>query len=286
MESVSVLSVNEKFVASEVPCRQYSIVFDGCNQAENSTSCVIPVKNRREVELLLLILGEEAGVIFNNEARLRYPDVWEWLNERTYLGVFDTLKWSFREEEEVLNLIEKIPLPTDIHNSFLKMHVSDPEPPLIPKNFVHKTHSENVLISEPYKCGNIYYFNGFSKSPEFNIDHYSDHLEGIIMFEVARQAGNASAHLAGMPFEGSNVILKTHNRYTKFIEADKPYLIRTIPAYKHRGGVGYCVFNIIQNGNSCVSGYFSVISYNNRDIYNKFRNSKLINRASNAKEIG
>lgn len=285
MENANLLNNDDQFVASEQTCRQYSIVFDGCSIDGNSNSCVIPVKSRREVELLLLILGEEAGIIMDNQARLQHPDVWDWLSGCTYSEVLADLKWSYREEDEVINIIEKIPLPASLNKSFIKLSNDDPDPEPIDQEYAHKTHPENVLISKPYQCGNMYYFNGFTKSPEFNIDHYSDHLEGIIMFEVARQAGNSSAHLVGMPFTGANIILKTFTRHTKFLESSEPYLIRTIPAYKQKGGAGYCVYNIIQNGKSCVAGYFSVLAYNSKDIYARFRHSKLIDRVSSEKVV-
>lgn len=286
MGNANVLKTEDQFLESEQVNKQYSLVFDGCSCIENGKSCVIPVKSRREAELFLLSLGETAEVIVDNQMLLNYPDVWEWLSGRTYSEILANLKWSYREEDEVIDIIEKIPLPPNINESFLKLQKSDPEPERMDREYVHKTKSENVLISKPYQCGSMFYFNGFTKSPEFNIDHYSDHVEGIIMFEVARQAGNASAHLVGMPLNGTNIILKSFTRHTKFLEASEPYLIRTIPAYKSRGGVGYCVYNIIQNGKSCMAGYFSVIAYNSKDIYKRFRNSKLIDRTHSEKAVG
>ena len=286
MGNANMLKIDEGSVEINQVCRQYSIVFDGCNYDPNSKSCIIPVKSRREVELYLLSLGEEAEIILDDQVRKFYADVWDWLSGRDTSEVLNELKWSYREEEEVINIIEKIPTPPGLNQGFLKLHNEDPDPERIGPEYVHKTNKENVLISEPYHCGNMFYFNGFTKSPEFNIDHYSDHVEGIVMFEVARQAGNASAHLVGMPFTGTNIILKTVTRHTKFLEASEPYLIRTIPAYKPRGGVGYCVYNIIQNGKSCMAGYFSVIAYNSKDIYKRFRNSKLIDRAPKEKVVG
>lgn len=279
MGNANALKVDDQYLSTERTCPQYSIVLDACDLDVNSKSCIIPVKSRREVELYLLSLGAEAEVILNDQARVNYPDVWEWLSGRDISDVLTELKWSYREEDEVIDIIEKIPLPPNINQSFLKLHNDKPDPERIEQEYVHKTNEENVLISKPYRCGNMFYFNGFTKSPEFNIDHYSDHVEGIVMFEVARQAGNATGHLVGMPLDGTNIILKTVTRHTKFLEASEPYLIRTIPAYKPRGGVSYCVYNIIQHGKSCMAGYFSVIAYNSKDIYKRFRNSKLIDRA-------
>lgn len=284
-EYVGLLYSEKDFVVNDKLDKQYSIVFNGSNFDRDRNNCFIPVNNRREVELLLLCLGEEAGVIMDEPTCKLYPDVSDWLLKRTYSEIFTGLKWSYREEDEVVNIIERIPLPKTLGKGFLKMDRSDPEPPRIGREYVHKLKNESVLISKPYRCGNMYYFNGFKNSAEFTIDHDSDHLEGIIIFEIARQAGIASAHLEGMPFSGAIVILKTATRYQRFIESSEPYLIRTIPAYKQKGGVGFCVYNIIQNGKSCVVGYFSVIAYNTKNTYHKFRNSDIIDRITGGKII-
>jgi A-factor biosynthesis repeat. len=276
------LDTNYVMSESISKAHQYSLVFDD-SYVGNTQDCIIQVKSRREIELLLLSLGKEASVIMDESVRKQHPDVCDWLYGRTYEEIFANLKWSYREEDEVVDIIEKIPLPTSLSASHVQVNSTESEPELIDPEYVHKTHRQNILISKPYQCGNIFYFSGFQKSEEFHIDHLSDHLEGIIIFEAARQAGNASAHLAGMPFGGVNVILKTLNRYSKFVECLDPYIIRTIPAYKQRGGVGFCVYNIIQNGKSCASGYFQAIAYNNKHTYAKFRNSKLVEQASSEK---
>jgi hypothetical protein len=273
------------FVVSEKTDRQYAIIFDGSGFAGNGNSCVIPVKSRREVELLLLSLGEAAGVIMDEPARKLYPDVWDWLYGRTYSEIFTDLKWSYREEDEVVDLIERIPLPGSLSDSFLKIDNEDPEPERIDKEYVHKTNEENVLISKPYRCGNMFYFNGFKDSSEFNIDHGSDHLQGIIIFEAARQAAIASVHLTGIPLSGAIVILKTITRYTKFVECGEPYLIHTIPVIKQRGGYGFCIYNIVQKGYSCATGYITGIVYKTKEVYKKFRNPKFITKTSNEKAV-
>jgi hypothetical protein len=259
-------------------------VFDGKNVNGNDDSCIIPVKSRREVELLLLSLGEEATVMMDEQAR-KLCNVWDWYG-RTYSDIFTNLKWSYREEDEVLDIIERIPLPKTLNNSFLKIHRDDLEPERIDPEYVHKSKKENVLISKPYKLGNIFYFNGFPKSAEFNIDHISDHLEGIIIFEAARQAVIASIHLTGVPLTGKVVLLKTIIQHKKFIECYEPYLIHTIPVIKQRGGYIYVVFNIVQKGNSCATGYLTGILYKNKESYQKFRNVKFITKALNKEAVG
>jgi hypothetical protein len=280
MDVTSTQKNDADFVINSKINREFSIVYHGNSFDRNVNNCVIPVKSRREVELLLLSLREEASVIMNEQER-KLCNLWDWLYGRTYSDIFTDLKWSYREQDEVLDIIEKIPLPRTLSNSFLKIDKDDPEPERIDPAYVHKKSKKNVLISKPYQYGNMFYFNGFTKSSEIKIDHSSDHLEGIVIFEAFRQAGIASAHLAGMPFSGALVILKTTTRYTKFVECGEPFLIRTIPAYKQRGGVGFCVYNLVQKGTSCAAGHFSVIAYNSKNTYAKFRNGKFIDKTSN-----
>jgi hypothetical protein len=285
IESVERLDTNYVMSQEITNASRYSLIFDKSDLTGSVRDGIIPVKSRREVELLLLSLGKEASVIMDESARMQYPDVWDWLYGRTYDEVFSDLKWSYREEDEVLDIIERIPLPRTLRDSFIKMNHDDPDPERINQELVHKIHQENVLISKPFQCGNMFYFNGFNASSEINIDHHTDHLEGIIIFEAARQAGIASARLAGMPLSGVLVILRTTTKYSKFVECCEPYLIRTIPVYKQRGGVGYCIYNVIQKGKSCATGYFTAIAYNTKHMYEKLRNSKLVESASNEKIV-
>jgi hypothetical protein len=246
---------NDDYVVNSKLKREYSIVYDGGNFNSNGYNCSIPVKSRREVELLLLSLREEASVIMDEQER-RLCNIWDWLYGRTYSDIFTNLNWSYRDENEVIDIIKRIPLPKTL-NENLKIHHEEPE--RINQVYVHKHNRENVLISRPYHYGNMFYFNGFKKSSEFNIEHGSDHLEKIIIFEAARQAGIATLHLAGVPlFYGKIVLLKTNIQYKNFIERSESYLIQTIPVARHKGGLIFVIFNILQEGNSCATGYFSL----------------------------
>jgi acyl-CoA thioesterase FadM len=272
------------YVVNDVMNRQYSIVYDGSSFGKDKENCIIPVKNRREIELLLLSLGEEATVIMDEQAR-KLCNVWDWLYGRTYSEVFTDLKWSYHEEDEVLNIIERIPMPKALEDSFLRLHRNQPEPESIGQEFVHKKNPGNVIISKPFKHGNMFYFNGFSRSAEFNLDHNSDHLEGIVIFEAVRQAGIASVHLAGVPLNGAIVILETTLRYKKFVECSEPYLIRTIPAIKQRGGYSYGVYNVVQKGQTCATGYFTGMVYKSKESYQKFRNIKFVGNSKGENEL-
>lgn len=281
MNTVSAQSVQSAdLVFCEQPRSAYSIVFEGSTFAGGSENSIIIVKNRREVELLLLILGEEVSVIKDEIISSKYPEVWEWLNERTYSEVLAELKWSYREAEEVNAIIEKIPLPYNLKDRRIKLYNDDPRTERLNQEYVHKVNNENVLVAKPSQCGNMFFFNGFTKSPEFNIDHVSDHLEGIIIFEAARQAGLATTHLSGVPFSSRIVLLKTIITYKRYVETHVPYVIHTIPVVRQRGGSFYIVFSIVQDGVVCATGFLSGLQYRTNESYQKHRQAKNFNGTS------
>jgi hypothetical protein len=265
------------FVLNNEVKRQYTLVFDRKRFNGYSDSSIIPVKNRREVELFLLCLGEEASVFMDDHARMFYPEVWDWLSGRTYPEVLGDLKWTCREQDEIVDLIERVPLPGFFGDNPAPIHRKDFPTERIGQEYVHKAHKENVLITQSYRCGNMFYFNGFKDSPEFKIDHSSDHLEGIIAFEVVRQAGMASVHLTGVPFTGQIVLSKFVFHYKGFIDYDEPYLVHIIPVIRQRREYFYIVFNIIQTGKSCATGYMAGLVYN-KESYRKHRNFKYIDK--------
>lgn len=261
---------------------QYHIALNESSLSKDWTSSSILVNSRREIELLLLCLGNEVNVVMDEQARFEHQDIWEWLYGRTYDEILKDLHWSYKEDGELLELIDRIPISKMINDNIIQSDNKDLKVQQAEPWIVHKIHKDNVLISEPYNCGNMIYFQGLKKSKEFQIDHSSDHLEGIIIFEVARQSGIASVHIAGVPPEGTIVILKSQTNYTKFVEINKPYIIRTIPVIKERGGYSYCIYNILQDGHSCATGYFSGMVFRNKKSYERlFGRSKVTNMISN-----
>jgi hypothetical protein len=271
------------FIVNSKLNREYSIVYHRSNYGGNCNNSLITVKNRREVELLLLTLREEASVVMDVQDR-KLCELWDWLYGRTYADILTDLKWSYRGENEVVEIIGRIPPPRTLLESYLR-NQHDPEPERIKKEFVHKLNEESVLISKPHQSGNMFYFYGFNKSSEFNIDHSSDHVEGIIIFEAIRQAGFASLHLAGVPLSSMVFLLNTTIQYKRFIEHDKLYLIHSIPVLRQRGGHHYVVFNVLQNGNSCATGFLAGLLPKEKKSHLKRRKPRHTMEVSNEKAI-
>ncbi|HGD0581765.1 hypothetical protein JJB63_15260 [Clostridium perfringens] len=180
----------------------------------------------------------------------------------------ESFKWDLKKPEEAHKLIREIPMPEYIKNTLTNSNTK------ISKQYVHKLNPNNVMISSPIVEGNIIYFRGYNEITEFNIDHNSDHLEGIKLFEVVRQATLASFHIMGVALDKIMVITSTKFNFKKLIELRIPYFIQIIPVCKKDGGAMFTVFNIIQGNNSCTDGFLQIYTFRSKESYEKKRLKK------------
>lgn len=229
----------------------------------DTQSKIIYVKTRRHIELLLLILEKKVSVYYDDISHS--DDLFEWLNEKTYEQILSDIDFLYDEEMNIFKLIGRIGLPKSTMQSTTKIN----------KKIVHKLDEGNVLISEGISYGKMIVFSVLFSTNEIIMDHKTDdHVEGILLFEIARQASMASIHINSSNETGIFVTLKSYMEYSKFVRDSKPCFIQTICVGKEHG-LGFCVFNIIQNGYSCVKGYFMGYSYRNKDVYLDTRKSDL-----------
>lgn len=147
------------------------------------------VKNRKELEILILCFGNNVEIQMTEDEQLNYSDCVEFLDKSCHSNI----RWTYKEIDDVLNLISRIPIPKKVQE---RLYVQEEK---INPDFVHKKQADNVLLSKVEKVGNMFCFKGFHQSPELVIDHESDHLQGLCIFEVVRQAGIAAVHLLGTP---------------------------------------------------------------------------------------
>lgn len=219
----------------------------------------IIISSRRELEILRLCLGNKIKFMVKNPKR----NTTFRISAEADLAALD---WDYRKPEEAYSIIEKIQMPVDIQKILSK------KPDTIPQKYVHKVNQGNVLISSAERIENMVYFKGFNSIDEIKSDHNADHLDGIKLFEAARQATLASFHVMGVTFEGVMALTESFVDYKKFVELDKPYYIQVIPACKSDGGAMYCVFAIIQDNSVNASGYFGTYTFRNRELYLNKRN--------------
>lgn len=194
-------------------------------------------KNNREVELYSLALGNNL-ILDENK-----------------------IEWDYRNPNEVLPIINNIDIPKLVKKNLVNLNKR------ISREYVHKEHTENILISEGLKDGNIIYFKGFEDSKEIIIDHESDHIQGIKIFEAIRQATLASFHLMGVQTDKIMAITNIEVNFKKFIEKNRDYYIQVIPACRIEGGAMFTVFKIIQDDSSCVDGFFEIYTFRDKKAY-------------------
>lgn len=143
-------------------------------------------------------------------------------------------------------------------------------PPRIKKTITHKKNASNVIISIPEKHGKIWYFNMIPETQEFNFDHPSDHIQGILILEVIRQCGIATTHLCGLSENGKIVLSNVKTTFNSYIKRSSPIIIRSLSRpviFTKKYFKQYVLINIIQFGKICVQGTIEGIAFNNIEDY-------------------
>lgn len=218
-----------------------------------------------ELKKIMYCIGNSSTIIFDDHTKETYPDVFSVYSSGNIPALLEDLKCGYKEPEDAVNILKKIPVPMQIPDNMGN------NPQAIDKKYVHKDHSENVFISAPEQIGNLFYFQGFPEISEIQIDHESDHFDGIKIFEVARQASIAAMALNGFPLDAINILTKNAISYKNFIDKNIPYYIQTLPAVKPKGGHLYCAFTIMQSRKTCAYGYFAGVGYTSKEDYLKIR---------------
>ena len=218
-----------------------------------------------ELKKIMYCIGNSSTIIFDDRMKETYPDIFSVYSSGNISALLEDLKCGYKEPEDAVNILKKIPVPMQIPDNM------GSNPQAIEKKYVHKDNSENVFISVPEQIGNLFYFQGFPEIPEIQIDHESDHFDGIKIFEVARQASIAAMALNGFPLDAINILTKNAISYKNFIDKNIPYYIQTLPAVKPKGGHLYCAFLIMQSGKTCAYGYFAGVGYTSKEDYLKIR---------------
>jgi hypothetical protein len=186
-------------------------------------------------------------------------------------------------------VLKKIP---PVHKSIVKLDLAlndgDQYPEKISQELVHKKHIDNVIISKPQRFGNIWYFNMFEKISEFNFDHESDHLQGMLLTEAARQTGIATIHLNGLPAEGKLNMSDMRTNFINYVEHGSPVIVRSVssPVIFEQGRHYryHIIVNLIQFGKICVTAYLEGLMFKTQnDLIEYKAHSVRINEKTKAK---
>ena len=239
---------------------KYNIYVKG-DEPEKLEPMDILISDRRELEVLRLCLGERVNFVMGNPKK----NTTFRISAEADLSKLD---WDYRNPEEAYSVIERIKMPPEIEQRLSERTQA------MQKEYVHKVHQGNVLISDAARMENVLYFRGFNYIDELHSDHNADHLDGIKLFEAARQATLAAFHLMGVTCQGVMALTASYVDYKKYVELDEPYYIQLIPACKPDGGAMYSVFSIIQEDSVNASGYFGAYTFRNRELYLNKRNKR------------
>lgn len=218
----------------------------------------IIVESQRELELILLTLGKNANV--------KFPELSDQIISDTYKHkLISAATWNYKNPQEAYDVIKKIPMPKCVPISLDNNN-------LIENRYVHKDKDNNIMLSQPVINNKLIYFRGKNDIDEFNLDHISDHVNGIQLFEAARQASIAALHVAGLPFGGAMALTSNLLEYSAYIEVDQPYYIQVLPVIRDDQKLMHCAFKIIQNNKTCTAGYFGIYHFKSKDDFISKRN--------------
>jgi len=166
------------------------------------------------------------------------------------------------EYREFARTIEKIPVSSKIYTQL------DENRQKLDKVYVHKHKPENVLLSKEVKLNNsnLLFFNAFIDTTEIILDHIAeDHVEGVLLSEICRQASIASINLC-MEYSKVFVLLEDKKVFNKFIRRDKDIIIKVFSMGEVKG-TGFCVLNILQEGNLCVKATLRGYNFETKEEY-------------------
>lgn len=181
------------------------------------------------------------------------------------------IPWPELPEEEMLKAFNKIPA-VDEEVKKLKIVIDDGQEylPRINKDIAHKRKKENVIITEPEKYGNMWYFNMIPETEEFKFDHPSDHVQGMLIVEGVRQCGIATTHLCGLPTEGRIILSNLTTTFNSYVKAEHPIILRAVsrPVVFTTGQFKqYVLINVIQFGKICACSIIEGLAFSSKKDY-------------------
>ncbi|NOK38148.1 hypothetical protein HMI49_33605 [Corallococcus exercitus] len=194
--------------------------------------CRIPVKDVEEAEFLAAVLQEHCGLYLGARAA-EFPALAEWA-DATPVGVRVGGPWKRDPPENVSELLARIPVRNSVSEGRQSFSEAEQARPLerIDPVLVHKRDPANVLLANACRVGALQQFNCFTESPEFVFDHPSEHVQGMLLTELARQASIATIHGVGLPLDWSLIMTRLSLEFRRFVRNDVPVIIRTFVSFR------------------------------------------------------
>jgi 2-oxo-3-(phosphooxy)propyl 3-oxoalkanoate synthase len=183
---------------------------------------------------------------------------------------------SRRLVDERLRAFDRIPFLTDeLRESHIQLLPDDPVPEKIDPVVIRKSTPENCLLSEPFRVGEVLYFNILKDTSEIRIDHDSDHFVGLFILEAVRQIGMALSHeLGDIPPDTRMALQEFSLTFYNYIELDYPIVARavgTLSFSQDLRGDHTAFIDVRQNGVTCLAGTSSGRLFDTEERYQRIR---------------
>lgn len=182
-----------------------------------------------------------------------------------------------KQVDERLRLFDQIPFVTDeLVRSHIQLLPDDPQPEKIDGKHIRKATQDNVMLSHPFRVGDVVYFNIFKETAEINIDHVSDHFVGLPILEGVRQIGMALSHVLvdDLPLDTRMSLQEFSLYFYNYIEMAFPIVARGVATMSLDQDLGRdhtAFLDIRQNGVTCIAGTSSGRLFVTEDRYKKIR---------------
>ncbi|RKH19746.1 hypothetical protein D7X74_05950 [Corallococcus sp. CA047B] len=232
--------------------------------------CRIPVKNVEEAEFLAAALQEHCGVYLGARAS-EHRELADWA-DATPVGVCVGGPWKKDPPANLTELLGRVPVKNPISEGRQLFAEGDTRPmERTDAVLVHKRDPANVLLANGCRVGALHQFNAFMESPEFLFDHPSEHVQGMLLTEIARQASLASIHGVGLPFDWVTILTRLTLEFQRFVRLDAPLVMRTFVSFRlpewaepvrteGRKGRMWIAVQGWQDGVCCFSGLLGAVS--------------------------
>jgi 2-oxo-3-(phosphooxy)propyl 3-oxoalkanoate synthase len=183
---------------------------------------------------------------------------------------------SRRLVDERLRAFDRIPFLSDeLRESHIQLVPDDPVPEKIDPVLIRKSTPDNCLLSEPFRAGEVLYFNILKDTSEIQIDHDSDHFVGLFILEGVRQIGMAMSHVLGdIPLDTRMSLQEFSLTFYNYIELDFPIVARavcTLSFNQDLRGDHTAFIDVRQNGITCLAGTSSGRLFDTEERYQRVR---------------
>jgi hypothetical protein len=198
---------------------------------------------------------------------------------------------SRRLVDERLRAFDRIPFLNDeLRASHIQLLPDDPVPEKCDPVLIRKANPENVLLSAPFRAGDVLYFNILKDTEEIRIDHDSDHFVGLFILEGVRQIGMAMSHvIADIPLDTRMSLQEFSLQFYNYIELDFPIVARAVCTLSCSQDlrVDHTAFiDVRQNGVTCLAGTSSGRLFDTEERYQRIRSKSRIMNERYAEEFG